>query len=131
MSLDQDASFFLIDLTQLFPGSDGFADTVGEREGELDAGAVAAHSAKVGQAVADRVLQAGHGLRQHDAKGIFARAARSGEDERGRHAFRRNCLAQMADCGHIPRKLIEAHIMRLAKRRPRANSCRKARPEGS
>jgi hypothetical protein len=77
---------------------------------------------KIGQAVADRVLQAGHGLRQHDGQRIFAGAARAGEDERGRHAFRRDRLAQMADRGRIPRKLIKAHIMRLAKTRAHSRS---------
>src|ERR1700733_13845665 len=116
MRLDEDASLFLIDLAQLLPGSDGFVDAVGEWQGKRDAGAVAANSAKIGEAVADRVLQAGHGLRQHDGQRIFARAARAGKDERRRHPLRPNRLAQVADRRRIPRKLTEAHIMSLTKR---------------
>ena len=76
--------------------------------------AVAADSAEIGQAIGDRMLQAGHGLRQHDGEGIFAGSARAGKDERGRHALSRNRLPKMADGRLISGKLVEAHIPRLA-----------------
>ena len=114
MRLDEDAGVFLIHFTQLFPRGNRFADSLSERHGESDAGAVAADSAEIGQAIGDRVLQAGHGLRQHDGESIFAGAARAGKDERGRHALSRNRLPQMADGRLISRKLIEAHVTRLA-----------------
>ena len=116
MSLDEDAGLFLVDLTQFFPRGNGFVHALSEWQRESDAGAVAANSAEIGQAIADRVLQAGHGLRQHDGQRIFAGAARAGKDERGRHALRRDRLPQMADRRVISRKLIEAHINETSKK---------------
>ena len=110
MGLDEDAGLFLVDLTQFLAGGDRFVYTVGEWQRERDAGAVAADSAKIGRSSLTGCSQAGHGLRQHDGQRIFAGSARAGKNERRRHAFRRDRLAQMADGGYIPGKLIEAHI---------------------
>jgi hypothetical protein len=63
------------------------------------------------------MLEAGHSLRQHDRKGIFAGAAWAGEYEGRRHAFDRNRLPQMADGRRISNKLIKAHQTRLANSR--------------
>ena len=123
MRLDKDAGVFLIHLAQFFPRGNGFAYALSKRQGEGDAGAVAADSAEIGQAVGDGMLQAGHRLRQHNGQGVFARSARSGEEERRRHALRCDRLPQVTDGRLISRKLIEAHKTRLAKNTP-DNLCR-------
>jgi hypothetical protein len=115
MGLDQDAGLFFVHLTELFPGGNCFADPLSEWLRESDAPAVVANSAEVRQAITDRSLQTGHGLRQHDGQGVFARAARACKDKRGRHSSRRDRLPQVADRRCISYKLIEAHVMRVAK----------------
>ena len=65
------------------------------------------------------MLQAGHGLRQHESEGIFAGSARSGKDECGRHACRRDRLPQVADSRLISYKLIEAHVDETSKNKGR------------
>jgi hypothetical protein len=90
--LDEDAGVLFVYFPQLLPRGYGFYDSLRERHRESDARAIAANPTEIGQAIGDWVLQACHGLRQHEGQGIFAGTARAGKDERGRHALSSNRL---------------------------------------
>jgi len=113
--LDEDAGFFFIYFAQFFPSGNGFIDPISEWLRLPDAAAIAADSTEIRESIRERVLEARHGLRQHDRQGIFACAARPGKDQRRRHPFCRDRLSQVTNRIRIPRKLMEAHVNETSK----------------
>ena len=78
-----------------------------------NAHAVGAMAAEVGQAVAERALQAVHGLGHHLAERVLTRTLRSREDHRMRKVLARQHLAQRVDGLGIAVKIREGHSLRL------------------
>jgi len=82
VGLNEDAGLALVGVAHLLACFDGFGDASFKVGGVVDACAVQARAAEVGQAVRLGGLEAVDGFRQHQSEGVLARAARSSQDER-------------------------------------------------
>ncbi len=114
--LDQDAGFFLVGLAQIVPCRHRFRNPLLKIGRVANAGAVAAHAAKVRQPVGFGRLQAIHRLGEHQGQRVFARTPRPGKNQRMGKPLRAHRLAQMRDRRRIAKKFLEAHESSLLHR---------------
>lgn len=111
MRLDEDAGFALVGLAEVVAGGHGGFDQLFKVAGAADAGAVGAGAAEVGQAVGQRLLEAVHGLGEHDGHRVLAGAAGAGQDERVGKAAGAHALAQVRDGGRVAEEFVKAHVV--------------------
>lgn len=81
MGLDEDAGFAFVGFAEVVAGGDGVGDLGFEIGGLGDSFAVAAYAAVVGEAICLDWMEAVDEADVHQREGIFACAARSGEDD--------------------------------------------------
>ena len=122
MRLDEDARFFLVGFAQVVARRHGLGHAFFKVGGIANAGAVAANTAKIRQAVALRRIKAVHRLGQHQRQRVFARAFGARQDQRMRKPVRPHRLAQVPHRRRIPQKLLEAHGLSVKERTIRASS---------
>lgn len=116
MRLNQDAGIFFVGFTEAVAGINGGGYEFFKVGGAGNAGAVVTVSAKVGQAVGFGWLKAIDGLGEHEGEGVFAGAARAGEDEGMRKSLGAHSLAQVRDSGRVAEEFLEAHGMSVRQR---------------
>jgi hypothetical protein len=116
VSLDQDASFFLISLAQSFPSFYSFRESGTKILGLSDAHTVRTFPAKIRKSVRGGWFKAVHRPRQHESQGVLAGAGGSSKDDGLRQALARQHLAQAAHRFRIALKIREAHGLDSKKR---------------
>ena len=124
--LEEDAGLFFVDLTHVFAGGYGFFDASFEVGGFGDAGAVVADAAEGGQFPAvgagfARLAFALEGESEHEGEGVFAGAARAGEDHGVREPADGDGGAEAVDGGGVTDEVGEGcgerhRFQRIAKR---------------
>jgi len=109
MRLDEDASFFLVGVAQMFASLDGFGEAIFEGVGLGNANAVGAMAAEIRQAIGHGPLQAVHRFRNHLTDCELARARWAGEDQCVRKVVMRKHLPQRVNRLGVAVKIRKRH----------------------